>query len=170
MTPRIRVAALVRWENRVLLCRQEKPGKEYWLLPGGGVDGGETLFADHVVMAVPAHVAATTLRPFGERLTSLLSAMPYVSTAIVAMAFKRAEVTHPLDGTGVLRRRRPRQRQIGCVAVDDVAAGIGDREAIEGVIGNRAHDRIIRDAVGETDDAGRTREQVEQPDHRQQRQ
>jgi ADP-ribose pyrophosphatase YjhB (NUDIX family) len=27
----------------VLLCRQEKPGKEYWLLPGGGVEGGETL-------------------------------------------------------------------------------------------------------------------------------
>ena len=27
----------------MLLCRQEKPGKEYWLLPGGGVDGGETI-------------------------------------------------------------------------------------------------------------------------------
>jgi ADP-ribose pyrophosphatase YjhB (NUDIX family) len=37
------VAALIHWQNRILLCRQEKPGKEYWLLPGGGVDGGETL-------------------------------------------------------------------------------------------------------------------------------
>ena len=27
----------------MLLCRHEKPGKEYWLLPGGGVDGGESL-------------------------------------------------------------------------------------------------------------------------------
>ena len=43
MEPRIRVAALLRWQDRVLLCRQEKPGKEYWLLPGGGVEGGETL-------------------------------------------------------------------------------------------------------------------------------
>jgi 8-oxo-dGTP diphosphatase len=34
---------LLRWQNRILLCRQEKPGREYWLLPGGGVDGGETL-------------------------------------------------------------------------------------------------------------------------------
>src|SRR4029450_14008051 len=27
----------------VLLCRHEKSGKEYWLLPGGGVDAGESL-------------------------------------------------------------------------------------------------------------------------------
>lgn len=41
--PRIRVAALLRWNGRILLCRQEKLGKSYWLLPGGGVEGGETL-------------------------------------------------------------------------------------------------------------------------------
>jgi len=41
--PRVRVSALLRWRERVLLCRQEKPGKEYWLLPGGGVDAGESL-------------------------------------------------------------------------------------------------------------------------------
>ena len=41
--PRLRVAGLLRWNGRVLLCRQEKPGKEYWLLPGGGVEGGESL-------------------------------------------------------------------------------------------------------------------------------
>jgi 8-oxo-dGTP diphosphatase len=43
MEPRIRVSAILRWQGRVLLCRQQKPDKEYWLLPGGGVDGGETL-------------------------------------------------------------------------------------------------------------------------------
>jgi 8-oxo-dGTP diphosphatase len=43
MEPRIRVSALLRWEGRMLLCRHEKPGKEYWLLPGGGVNGGESL-------------------------------------------------------------------------------------------------------------------------------
>ena len=41
--PRIRVSALLRWQGRILLCRHEKPGKEYWLLPGGGVNSGETL-------------------------------------------------------------------------------------------------------------------------------
>jgi 8-oxo-dGTP diphosphatase len=43
MEPRIRVSAILRWQGRVLLARQEKPGKEYWLLPGGGVEAGETL-------------------------------------------------------------------------------------------------------------------------------
>jgi 8-oxo-dGTP diphosphatase len=43
MEPRIRVSALLRWEDRILLCRHEKPGKEYWLLPGGGVNSGESL-------------------------------------------------------------------------------------------------------------------------------
>jgi ADP-ribose pyrophosphatase YjhB (NUDIX family) len=43
MEPRIRVSAILHWQGRVLLIRQEKPGKEYWMLPGGGVDSGETL-------------------------------------------------------------------------------------------------------------------------------
>jgi ADP-ribose pyrophosphatase YjhB (NUDIX family) len=41
--PRIRVSALLRWNEGVLLCRHEKPEKEYWLLPGGGVNAGESL-------------------------------------------------------------------------------------------------------------------------------
>jgi len=42
--PRIRVSAMLRWEDRILLCRHEKPGRrEYWLLPGGGVNSGESL-------------------------------------------------------------------------------------------------------------------------------
>jgi 8-oxo-dGTP diphosphatase len=41
--PRIRVSAILRWSGRVLLCRHEKNGREYWLLPGGGVNSGESL-------------------------------------------------------------------------------------------------------------------------------
>jgi ADP-ribose pyrophosphatase YjhB (NUDIX family) len=43
MEPRIRVSAILRRGNRILLVRHEKRGREYWLLPGGGVNGGETL-------------------------------------------------------------------------------------------------------------------------------
>jgi 8-oxo-dGTP diphosphatase len=41
--PRIRVSAILRRGDRILLCRHEKAGREYWLLPGGGVDFGESL-------------------------------------------------------------------------------------------------------------------------------
>jgi ADP-ribose pyrophosphatase YjhB (NUDIX family) len=41
--PRMRVSAILRWRGRVLLIRHEKPGREYWLLPGGGVNSGESL-------------------------------------------------------------------------------------------------------------------------------
>jgi ADP-ribose pyrophosphatase YjhB (NUDIX family) len=43
MQPRIRVSAILRRGSRILLVRHEKHGREYWLLPGGGVDAGETL-------------------------------------------------------------------------------------------------------------------------------
>jgi ADP-ribose pyrophosphatase YjhB (NUDIX family) len=41
--PRIRVSAILRWQGRILLCRHEKREKHYWLLPGGGVNSGESL-------------------------------------------------------------------------------------------------------------------------------
>jgi 8-oxo-dGTP diphosphatase len=43
MEPRIRVSVILQLGGRILLVRQEKPGREYWLLPGGGVNAGESL-------------------------------------------------------------------------------------------------------------------------------
>lgn len=41
--PRIRVAAVIVQEGKILLVRHVKDGKTYWLVPGGGVDYGESL-------------------------------------------------------------------------------------------------------------------------------
>jgi 8-oxo-dGTP diphosphatase len=41
--PRIRVSAILRWRDRMLLCRHQKGDRDYWLLPGGGVNSGESL-------------------------------------------------------------------------------------------------------------------------------
>jgi 8-oxo-dGTP diphosphatase len=43
MEPRIRVSAILRRDRSVLLIRHEKGGREVWLLPGGGVNAGESL-------------------------------------------------------------------------------------------------------------------------------
>jgi ADP-ribose pyrophosphatase YjhB (NUDIX family) len=41
--PRIRVAAVIVRDGQLLLIRHEKNGESYWLLPGGGVEFGESL-------------------------------------------------------------------------------------------------------------------------------
>ena len=41
--PRIRVSALLRWGDGILLCRHDKRGRDVWLLPGAAVSFGETL-------------------------------------------------------------------------------------------------------------------------------
>jgi len=40
--PRIRVAGILKKKGKILLIKHKKKEKEYWLLPGGGVDYGET--------------------------------------------------------------------------------------------------------------------------------
>ena len=41
--PRVRVAALVALDAKLLVVRHSKDGRDYHLLPGGGVEGAETL-------------------------------------------------------------------------------------------------------------------------------
>lgn len=41
--PRIRAALLVRRQDRILLIRHQKNNEKYWLVPGGGVDYGESV-------------------------------------------------------------------------------------------------------------------------------
>jgi 8-oxo-dGTP diphosphatase len=41
--PRLRVSAILHRGTQVLLVRHTKDGRDYWLLPGGGVEGGEQL-------------------------------------------------------------------------------------------------------------------------------
>ena len=41
--PRIRVGVCLTDADRILLVEHEKGGRRYWLVPGGGVEMGETL-------------------------------------------------------------------------------------------------------------------------------
>ncbi len=40
---RIRVAAIILRDDALLMVRHLKEGRTYWMLPGGGVDPGETM-------------------------------------------------------------------------------------------------------------------------------
>lgn len=41
--PRVRVSGMIWHDQQVLLVRQGRPGHPRWMLPGGGVDPGESL-------------------------------------------------------------------------------------------------------------------------------
>ncbi len=60
--PRIRVSAILRWQDRMLLCRHEKGEKQYWLLPGGGVNSGESL-VDALHRELGEELGIATARP-----------------------------------------------------------------------------------------------------------
>jgi oxygen-dependent protoporphyrinogen oxidase len=64
------------------------------------VDG--TRSAQAVVLAVPAFAAAPMVREFEPRAAEVLAAIPYAPIAVVVTAYRRADVSHPLDGFGYL--------------------------------------------------------------------
>ena len=61
---------------------------------------GQTRQARAVIMATPAFVTADLLKPHSDLLAEKLRAIRYISTATVSLAFKRDEVSHPLNGFG----------------------------------------------------------------------
>jgi oxygen-dependent protoporphyrinogen oxidase len=60
-----------------------------------------------VILAVPAHAAASLLRSIDAAAADLCAQVPYVSTASVALAWPRTAIPHPLTGTGFVVARHP---------------------------------------------------------------
>jgi oxygen-dependent protoporphyrinogen oxidase len=71
-----------------------------------------TLLARAVVLACPAHVAAALIRPIDPQSAELCAAVPYVSTASIALAWPRQAITHPLNGSGFVVARSANQLRI----------------------------------------------------------
>jgi len=61
---------------------------------------GCLLEADAVVLTTPAYIAAALLKPLSPAAAEFLAEIPYVSTVVVTLAFRRSQVEHPLDGAG----------------------------------------------------------------------
>lgn len=55
---------------------------------------------DAVIVATPAHAAATLLRPLDAGLGAELGGIEYASSAIASLIFRREDIPHPLDGFG----------------------------------------------------------------------
>jgi oxygen-dependent protoporphyrinogen oxidase len=78
------------------------------------LEGGETLRADAVCLALPAYSAARLLRATDAALADELDAIPYASTATVNLAYKREDIPHPLDGFGFVVPFAERRATLAC--------------------------------------------------------
>jgi oxygen-dependent protoporphyrinogen oxidase len=67
---------------------------------------GLTSRARAVILAVPSHAAAKLLESVDEPAAALCRAVPYVSTASVALAWPRDAIRHALAGSGFVVARR----------------------------------------------------------------
>lgn len=74
---------------------QERP----WLVE---LLDGSTLRSDAVLVTTEAHASARLLDGLDSDLALQLRSIPYASSAIVQVAFRRDQVAHPLDGFGAV--------------------------------------------------------------------
>jgi protoporphyrinogen/coproporphyrinogen III oxidase len=66
------------------------------------LNDGTQLDAAVVIITTPAYAAADLLRGLAPQAADQLTAIRYVSTGTLSLAFRRAEVAHPLHGFGLL--------------------------------------------------------------------
>lgn len=67
--------------------------------------GDDLVDARRVIIAAPAHAAAELLTRVDPEAARIAAHVPYVSTASVALAWRREQVEHPLIGTGFVVAR-----------------------------------------------------------------
>jgi len=75
---------------------------------------GGSIQADAVIVATPAYTAACLLADLDPVLASELDAIPHASTAIVTLAYRREEISHPLDGHGYVIPRAEGSPILAC--------------------------------------------------------
>jgi len=81
---------------------------------GGATTGGETIAADGLCLALPAYASARLLEGVDAELAAELGDIPYASTATVNLAFRRADIPHPLDGFGFVVPFIERRHTLAC--------------------------------------------------------
>jgi len=71
-----------------------------------GLSSGEKIAGDHLILAVPAYVAAQFLVHTAPNLASQLKAIEYAPVCAVGSVYDRSQVANTLDGFGYMVPRR----------------------------------------------------------------
>jgi oxygen-dependent protoporphyrinogen oxidase len=84
------------------------------LTGSNGESAGEVMEADAVCLALPAPRAAALVEPFDPELAASLAGIPYTSAMTMNLAYRRADIPHPLDGFGFVVPAIERRAILGC--------------------------------------------------------
>jgi oxygen-dependent protoporphyrinogen oxidase len=91
-----RLQSQIRYGWQVASATAQQGG---WLLRS---EEGEELSADALILATPAHRAASLVEASSPPLAQALRAISYADIRVVALAYPEAQVAHPMDGFGFL--------------------------------------------------------------------
>ena len=75
---------------------------------------GESLSTDGLILATPPYVSGGLIQGFAPHLAAELTAIEYVSTATVTLAYKESDLPRPLDGYGYVIPRREGRKALAC--------------------------------------------------------
>ena len=108
----------IRFQSPVTFIKKQESGIEHdrqhdsdWRVH---LDNGEVLEADILCIALPAPQTGNILSQVSPQLSDKLNTIPYSSSATVNLAFRREDVSHPLNGMGFVVPITEQRNLIGC--------------------------------------------------------
>ncbi len=104
-----------------------------------------TLRARAIVLAVPAYAGAALVRALAPDAAASLEAIPYAPVMVVASAYRRSDVGHPLDGFGFLAPAREQPRVLGSLFSSTMfeQRAPGDTVVFTSFLGGRRNPALI---------------------------
>jgi oxygen-dependent protoporphyrinogen oxidase len=136
----------------------EPKGKGYSVV----LESGETLEADHVMMASAAYDSAEMVRGFDTSLAEQMDKIEWSSSATVSIVFKKQDVKVPLNGFGFIVPR-VEGRRINAATYSSIKWSFrapDDTIMIRVFVGGGHHEELVH----ELDDAGMVRMVLEELD------
>jgi oxygen-dependent protoporphyrinogen oxidase len=111
------------------------------------LESGETLEADHVMVAAAAYDAAAMVAPFDNALAAQLNKIEWSSSATVSLAFRRAEINIPLQGFGFIVPR-VEGRRINASTYSSIKWSYrapDDTVLVRAFVGGGHHEELVHD-------------------------
>ena len=78
------------------------------------LETGEHINTDSLILATPAFISGGLLASFDPELASVLTSIPYASTATVSLAYRLSDIPRELDGYGYVIPRREGRKALAC--------------------------------------------------------